>query len=67
MTDARDFELPESFVHKIRQARMSGGLKTDSRLLVDNIAEQTGFSSDAIVLALAEEGIIEFCSRGILF
>ncbi len=74
MTDQRDFDFPESFIHKVRQAQTlksgdthSVKLQPESDLLVKEIAEQTGLSAEAITAALAEEGIIEFRSRGILF
>ncbi len=74
MTDTRDFDLPESFIHKIRQAQASETPQThsvklpaESEFFVREIAEQTGLPMDAVATALVEEGIIEFRSRGILF
>ena len=63
MCEERDFELPESFISKMK----SGALTVESTALIKDLAEQTGFSVEAVTAALTEEGIAAFRSSGILF
>jgi hypothetical protein len=64
MCELRDFDLPESFINRVRAG---AALSDESAALVKDIAEQTGLPADAITTALTEEGISAYRLKGILF
>ncbi len=63
MCELRDFELPDSFIARMK----AGELTTESAALVKDIAEQTGLSVEAAIIALAEEGMAALRFKGVLF
>lgn len=64
MCEVRDFDLPDSFINRIKRG---SELTPESAALIRDLAEQTGLPMDAIKTALIEEAMAAFHSRGILY
>ena len=69
-----DFELPHTFLHLAHELEHSSGMKqaevrltTESRILIQKIAEQTGLTERGVASALLSEGIAHFIMKGVLF